>query len=382
MNPMDFLELILSLSLQASVVVLVAHGLSRLTRDERMQCLLWQMCFGGLLAVTAIALALPHVRWTAARPVLDRQTTATIAHWELRIGTGLFVVWCIGAGLTLVVGIVRWFRLRQFLATCKELEDFRRAAVIETVRTQFAMPDLDQTRLLVSRSLVTPFCTQFHRPYVVLPAYVMDFTPDELALIIRHELEHLRTGHPLQLFLQRVAEVVFWFHPMVWWASHQSELSREFVCDGVAANSPDAIVRYLKVLLRVAEQATGAEPAYPLSFGRVRSSLARRAERLLHKAQQPETFGSRSGLKHFIAPAFIAVSLPVLLLWLPVNILTSPRSAWSPWPSASARVLHDFGFPVRDYEVYHPRGQIHELLETERATDGMKDSPPARPNQH
>ncbi|MGZ0165346.1 MAG: M48 family metalloprotease [Planctomycetales bacterium] len=42
------------------------------------------------------------------------------------------------------------------------------------------------------------------------PAVVEDragLNDDELRFVIGHEIEHLRTGHPLQQFIQRAVEV-------------------------------------------------------------------------------------------------------------------------------------------------------------------------------
>ncbi|MFQ5731607.1 MAG: M56 family metallopeptidase [Planctomycetaceae bacterium] len=368
MNPMNFLELIASISLQAFVIVLAAHLLSRATADERTLCRLWQMCFWVLLAVVIAAVALPHVRWTQARPDFDRRAVTSIALWELKIGTTALYVWCVGAIFAFIINVFRWIRTRMLIATCEEIDASLQRRIVELLRPEFRNGNFGKTRVLISSSLASPFCTQFHRPYIVLPSYSLDFEPQELAQIVRHELEHIQTGHPLQLFIQRVVEVLFWFHPMVWWASHQCDLCREFVCDGAAveSESPDEIVCYLKALLRVVEHTTVSARLHPLSFGRGKSSIARRAERLVERARGLRSSRRNGWIEQRTIFSFFAASVLFAgLLWIPLNIVGSPRSRWSPWPPSTAQVLQDLGLPVRDYELFDHDSQLHEVLNSD-----------------
>jgi hypothetical protein len=51
------------------------------------------------------------------------------------------------------------------------------------------------------------------------------------------------------------------------------------------------------------------------------------------------------------------------LVWLPVDVLASPRANRWPWPMWNADVLHDFGIQVRDFERFDTRFELHELLD-------------------
>ncbi len=368
MNPMMFLELMVSLCVQTFVIVLATHFLSRATDDDRVQCRLWAACFWGMLIVVVFAVLLPHFRWSQVRPDFGRQTAASIMLWEMKIGELALLVWGIGAVIALFINVVHWCRIRIFLRSCKAVDE----PLLQQIRDSQAGGDgidLGRTRLLTSPMLSSPFCMQFHRPYIVLPTYLLCFEPQELSQIVRHEMEHIRTGHPLQLFIQRIVELLFWFHPMVWWASHQSELHREFVCDRAATKSPDRIVSYLKTLLRVVKHTTEAGPSHPLSFGRRKSNIARRAERLVARAQGRQRSPSHAWNPRCLALALTGILVVVSQVWAPLNLLASSRSHWSPWPHVTAQVLHDFGVPVRDYEAYHHNMQLHEILETEEVDD-------------
>jgi hypothetical protein len=58
-----------------------------------------------------------------------------------------------------------------------------------------------------------------------------------------------------------------------------------------------------------------------------------------------------------------AATALAICVWMPVDVLASPRATWSPWPKWTAGVLHDLGIPVRDFEPYDRRIVLQELLE-------------------
>ena len=62
MSATQFLELAVSLSVQATLVVAATHGLGRLVRRERTRSRLWAGCFVVLLLLVLAGLLLPHPR--------------------------------------------------------------------------------------------------------------------------------------------------------------------------------------------------------------------------------------------------------------------------------------------------------------------------------
>ncbi len=68
-----------------------------------------------------------------------------------------------------------------------------------------------------------------------------------------------------------------------------------------------------------------------------------------------------------------------MFAWLPVNVLASPSSNWSPWPAWSARVLNDFGVKARDFEIHDQAFDLHEFDDDD--DDGLKAqfAPATRP---
>ena len=365
MNSTWFLEFSASLSVQVVLVILATFLLTRCVREPRTVCRMWSAGYLVLLGLVLAAVLLPHPRWIPRfGGELSRPAAAELLTLQITLGRVLFAAWLMGA-----VGLWAWMltqsaRVSRFLKSCRAVPaDHPALADCHDVLSETLGAGL--VRVLSSAAIAGPFCWQFHRPHIVLPEFLLGLDPRELRFIVRHELAHLRTGHPLQLFLQRVVEVLFWFHPLVWWAARQVSQSREFACDDAAIDRPAEVADYLRTLLIVVEHsAVESERSSPaLAFGRGPGIVAARARRLAEIAR----FGGAplSSRRRLLSAslAWIAIVIGCLGLWLPVDVVASPRSNWSPWPRWSANVLREFGITARDFEVYDDRIELHELLE-------------------
>jgi beta-lactamase regulating signal transducer with metallopeptidase domain len=160
-----------------------------------------------------------------------------------------------------------------------------------------------------------------------------------------------------------VCGILFWFHPAIQWAARRAELSREYLCDEFAASAGGTVASYLRTLATVAEQNANAPPC-TLAFGRRKSAIVRRSERLVNINEQPSR--NAEGGSRWATVRLVLFALLVSQLWMPVNVLASPRRSLSPWPRWTAETLHDFGVTVRDYEPFDFRHDLHDLLHSPR----------------
>ena len=372
MTWMQFLELGLSLSLQVTLVVVLCHWLGRFV-NPREQCRLWTTCFVMTLLLSVAALTLPHLRLFSWSTNVATPNFVGLVTLEMQLGKTLFFVWLAGSGVMLLLTVYGMIQTSRFLKTCQPVDpevlrfsDLDDKATLSPIATR-------EVQLLSSKSVVSPFCWQFHRPCIVLPEYLLTIDRDQLRFVVRHEQEHLRTGHPLQLFLQRCVEIVFWFHPLVWWAARQVTVSREVACDVAAVNSPADIVKYLRTLLSIVERS--AMPSHwalrPLAFLGTRSVIASRTRRLVElargttAARPPQLSGQAA------SAGLVAASVLTMAIWLPVDLLGPSASGWSPWPKWTAGVLHDFGIHARDFEAQGSRDNLQELIDPDDGDDDL-----------
>ena len=105
-----------------------------------------------------------------------------------------------------------------------------------------------KTSIYVSSRIPSP-CLAGLIPAVYLTRNVLQ--NDTTALILRHELTHLRHLDPLWSFCRTAAVVVYWWNPLVWLAAIVSKRDAELACDeAVAAGLLDSErIAYARAIL-------------------------------------------------------------------------------------------------------------------------------------
>ena len=100
-------------------------------------------------------------------------------------------------------------------------------------------------------------------PRLVMPTRLKtDFSPEEQALIRAHERAHMDREDPRVNAAVTLAQLIFWFNPMIHVAAHYLRLDQELACDAtVMERRPASKRRYAETLLK-AQLAAG-----PLPFG-------------------------------------------------------------------------------------------------------------------
>lgn len=226
----------------------------------------------------------------------------------------LVAFWLIGiAGFTLrLVGGV-WhlhiYKTRQVFAPEKNWQT-KFEALCE--RLSIAGP----ARLLCSKLVETPIVIGWLKPVILIPAGVfLQIDPQELETIIAHELVHIRRRDYLVNFAQSVIEILFFYHPCVWWISAQIRREREFVCDDIVTRTLEGErVVYAQALANLEELrllTNGRVPQIALAIGAANGgSLMLRIQRILK--QKTEIKGNPSAWTAMLGFAFISALLVVL----------------------------------------------------------------------
>ncbi len=366
-----------TLCLQISVVIALTFALQRWIKDARWACRLWTVCFACVIGLVAAALLLPHRRLFDFPSELSRESVLRFVDWQTRIVMVLASVWGTGAALSLVKRAVLCFSLLRFLNSRCDAGDTDSLLKRVDIRNHAPVG----LSILICSQINGPFCWQLHRPIIVLPKFLLEEDDATLRHVLLHELEHLRTQHPMQHFLQGVCSTLFWFHPLVWLAARGAELTREYLCDEVAAKSSGKFGAYLRTLVKIAERSGSVSctdlPKGTLAFGKQPGGLIRRSKRLVELAEG-ENLSGRWRPMFAMAALLLAAGL-IQQVWFPTNAMASRRSDWSPWPTWTASALHQINVQVRDFELFEDRVQMHELLHEDdsvsrrtRRPDGVK----------
>lgn len=137
-------------------------------------------------------------------------------------------------------------------------------------------------RLYQSEDIHSPMMLGLLRPAILLPAYPID--EEEQAIILWHELTHLKRRDVAYKLLLLIANGVHWFNPLVWWMTREASRNVELCCD-------DDVVRwrgkefrrlYGEVLLRTAQE-SGPTPALSTRFGGGKAQMKERLSNLFRR---------------------------------------------------------------------------------------------------
>ncbi|MEM9367726.1 MAG: M56 family metallopeptidase [Planctomycetota bacterium] len=285
----------------------------------------------------------------------------TILHYEILAAKCMLLVWLVGFVIGLLHQTHRYLSLVYFLGVrCRSMSEQQHACLPADV-TALAP---DHARWLLSDKAHGPFCWQMQRPTIVLPTSFLKLDHEVQCHVLRHELEHLAAEHPMQHFLQGLCNTLLWFHPAIRLAARRAEITREYWCDEVAAQSREGVSSYLRSLAIVSEQHAESPPC-TLGISDRESAIVLRSHRLAKLMQQRDwNPGSNDSLSRAKMPSNLIILAALLLsqLWLPVNVLASRHDWLSPWPSWTAGALHDVGWTVRDFEPFDHRCEAHEFL--------------------
>jgi bla regulator protein BlaR1 len=102
---------------------------------------------------------------------------------------------------------------------------------------------------------VEPATARVFRPVVLLPAALLGRLPAaQLDAIIAHERQHIARRDTFIAHLHRLVEVLFWFHPLVWWIGSRLVDERERACDEAVLREGHHPVTYAEGILAVCRQ--------------------------------------------------------------------------------------------------------------------------------
>ncbi len=138
----------------------------------------------------------------------------------------------------------------------------------------------------------TPMAMGLLRPLVLFPiGLASHMSTDAVEALLAHELAHIKRHDYLVNLLQRIVETLLFYHPVVWWLTHQIRQEREHIADDLAATALGSPRRMALAL----SQLSGWQPAIPLLANAAQGgNLMKRISRLIKP--QYTAFGWKAAL--------------------------------------------------------------------------------------
>jgi len=234
----------------------------------------------------------------------------------LRAMVGAWMLGVLVLGLRSLGG---WWLIRR-LRLCANVE--APAAVRASFRRIAAALDIRRPVLLRVTSAITgPVTVGALRALVLLPlSAATSLTPEQLEVVLAHELAHVRRQDYLWNLVQTLAETLYFFHPAVWWIGSRIRHERELCCDDMALTvCPDPVV-YASALYQLEQQRRPLAQFAMALDGNQPTTLRMRIARILG---EPVAGASNRGPVSLAAAAAI---LLVLLIPVP-HVLASLKPA-------------------------------------------------------
>jgi beta-lactamase regulating signal transducer with metallopeptidase domain len=177
--------------------------------------------------------------------------------------------------------------------------------------------------LRISDRIAGPITVGAIRTVVLLPFSALSgLGPDELEVVLAHELAHVRRADFLCNLLQTLVETLFFFHPAVWWISGRMRHERELCCDDLALEVCPNPVVYASALYRLEEQRSRQmHLAMALDGHQSRQTLRTRIARILG---EPAASSGRSERPFSIGVVLAGVAV---LLFSAPRVIASLRPA-------------------------------------------------------
>ncbi len=155
--------------------------------------------------------------------------SATLAH-RPDLVTTVAILWLAGAathaGIWIVMRLGWSWRLHRSRVSARP----QWTALLESLSRRLGVRR--KVRLLVTSQPVGPAVFGLLRPTLVMPEAVLaEGNTSKLKAVLAHELLHIRRGDTIVGLLQLLAQTLWWFHPLVWWANREQGRQRERCCD-------------------------------------------------------------------------------------------------------------------------------------------------------
>jgi beta-lactamase regulating signal transducer with metallopeptidase domain len=242
--------------------------------------------------------------------------------------------------------LISWLRARRLVnhGAVPATRDWQQVAE----RLSAALGLTRAVRLLESAAVEVPSVIGTLRPAILLPASTLTgLTPDQLEMVLAHELAHIRRHDFLMNLLQAFVETLMFYHPAVWWMSGRVRIERENCCDDLAVAVCGNPLQYAKALTRLEELRAGDLQVVVAANG---GSLLDRIRRIASGRAESTSVSSRW------AAAIATLAILGLALAIPSVPALAQRDE-TPKPAASKM------------DVVVPAAEPEEATEAEDADD-------------
>jgi beta-lactamase regulating signal transducer with metallopeptidase domain len=272
---------------------------------------------------------------------------ATAARWVVRM-------YLATVALALIRIARAWRAARRLVASSRETSGYRVALAHYSRRFQVMQP-----RVHESADVSSPVIVGARAPVLLLPVGFARFTEDEVVAALCHELAHIkRQDYLINIVCQVVALPLAW-HPAVDQVQQRIRMTREMVCDAMAAQEMKSHIGYAKCLLVLAqsmlrERGMARQAQWIGLFSN--SSLEERVMELM----ETTTMSARAKMARLATGATVMIAAGSLAAMFHVTPTMAESRPEAPPPQATATTAGQTQPAVTTPESSTPRAAVKQ----------------------
>ena len=182
-------------------------------------------------------------------------------------------------------------------------------------------------KLMESAIIKAPVVIGYFKPVILFPVgAITGLSQEQVEVILAHELAHIERNDYLTNIFQSVIEVLFFFHPAIWWISANIRNERENACDDIAISvNKDSLV--LAKALTNLEFLNHKTPGLAAAFSGNKSSLLNRVKRIVNQHNTLPTFKEGFITAGILFIGLLIMSFSAKIIVGPGNMAIIPKNA-------------------------------------------------------
>jgi beta-lactamase regulating signal transducer with metallopeptidase domain len=290
---------------------------------------------------------------TSTSVIADASPTPTLSWWKKagdnwqKLGIqlspympALAVVWYAGVFLLTGFLLFGFFQMDRLRSRGVQLPDREWRARFRELSRQMGIRR--EVQFLLSDKVQEPITFYFFRPVVLAPVSLFTgLHPEQVETLLLHELAHIRRADFLVNIVQSMVEVLFFYHPVVWWISGKMREEREHCCDDLVLQIRNTPMLYAEALTHLQLFNHPSKTKLVMSANGIQGTLSKRIFRLFGRYDQQPSFTKG------ILCVVLGISLLAQAFILPGTSVSTER----PQPQAATIIA---GSPTEQAKVFMP----------------------------
>lgn len=224
----------------------------------------------------------------------------------------IVLLWAMGMALLII-------RFAGGYAYTQRLKNYKTVALPQTWQQTLATLAMaarisQPVKLMESALVKVPMVVGYLKPVILLPVgTIIGLPAEQVEAILAHELAHIYRKDYLVNIFQCIIEIVFFYHPGIWWISSRIREEREHCCDDLALSICGNTLTFAKALANL-EQVAHHTPALALGFPGKGKQLLSRIKRLGNAQVRKPDF-----MEGFLAACFVMLSISAISVSAGIN---------------------------------------------------------------